>query len=179
MLLTVDFVEEANELLFEVSDTGIGIPDKFQSTLFDPFTQADQSLTRKPHVGFGLGLAIAKQLTNRLNGSLLVTSAEKKGSTFSLRIPYMPPEQHPLPDPSDANSPVFMIQTASQQTSAPPMPDRSSIVMKVCGRVSATRKSTTSLFAKFGIDASEWDPSNPEDTTDMLLQADYIWIDPE
>lgn len=71
---------------FDVVDTGIGIPEDKQEDIFDNFTQADSSTTRK-FGGTGLGLAITKELAELLGGDLTLTSQEGKGSTFSLVIP--------------------------------------------------------------------------------------------
>jgi PAS domain S-box-containing protein len=68
-------------ILFEVQDTGIGIPESRLAAIFNPFTQADGSTTRK-FGGTGLGLSICKQLTEMMGGSLGVTSKEGEGSTF-------------------------------------------------------------------------------------------------
>ncbi|MCH7866503.1 MAG: response regulator [Myxococcales bacterium] len=73
-----------SKLCFTVSDTGIGIaPDRVE-TLFDSFTQADVSMTRK-FGGTGLGLAIAQQLTNLMGGKIEVESTLGEGTSFSLR----------------------------------------------------------------------------------------------
>ena len=71
---------------FDVEDTGIGIPDDMQDKIFNSFTQADESHTRK-YGGTGLGLAITSQLAELLGGKLTLTSQEGKGSLFSLVIP--------------------------------------------------------------------------------------------
>ena len=71
---------------FSVTDTGIGIPADKQELIFQSFTQVDESHTRS-YGGAGLGLAIAKEIVERMGGTIGFTSEEGKGSTFSFTIP--------------------------------------------------------------------------------------------
>ena len=74
------------DIELSVRDTGIGIPDEKLAKIFDSFTQADSSTTRK-YGGTGLGLTISKSLAEMMEGSLRVESEAGRGSTFTLRMP--------------------------------------------------------------------------------------------
>jgi PAS domain S-box-containing protein len=74
---------------FEVSDTGVGIPADKLAMIFEPFTQADTSITRQ-HGGTGLGLAISSRLTGLMGGEVGVTSEQGSGSTFWFTIGVRP-----------------------------------------------------------------------------------------
>lgn len=71
----------------EVTDTGVGIPDEKLNTIFESFSQADESVTRR-YGGTGLGLTIVKQLVELQKGKIHVVSKEQVGSTFMVMIPY-------------------------------------------------------------------------------------------
>jgi signal transduction histidine kinase len=91
--------EGADWLVFQVADTGIGISADAQKRLFQPFTQADATMTRA-YGGTGLGLAITRRLARMMGGDVEMHSAEGEGSTFTLRVPAR------LPDIVEHNRPV-------------------------------------------------------------------------
>lgn len=74
------------DLSIDVQDTGIGIPLEVQAQIFEPFSQADSTTTRK-FGGTGLGLTITKQLTELMGGHIQMSSIQDQGSTFSVHIP--------------------------------------------------------------------------------------------
>lgn len=77
---------EDNVLKIAVEDTGIGISQENRKNIFQPFTQADGSITRK-YGGTGLGLSICKRLVSTMNGSIDFVSQPEEGSTFFINIP--------------------------------------------------------------------------------------------
>ncbi|HOK65899.1 MAG TPA: ATP-binding protein [Anaerohalosphaeraceae bacterium] len=78
--------DDADFIRFDVEDTGIGIPEDKLAVIFDAFTQADSSMTRR-YGGTGLGLSITKRLTELLGGKITVHSTVGRGSVFSIRLP--------------------------------------------------------------------------------------------
>lgn len=79
--------ENQLQLIFKVSDTGIGIPAEKLDTVFDSFTQGSVEINRK-YGGTGLGLSIVKRLTDILGGSISLESQLGKGSAFSVVLPF-------------------------------------------------------------------------------------------
>ncbi|MCR9072904.1 MAG: ATP-binding protein [Alphaproteobacteria bacterium] len=83
--LVVERVSGSGRVALSVIDTGIGMDAETQGRLFRDFSQADASVARK-FGGTGLGLSIAKRIVDRMGGSLTVTSARGRGSTFRVEI---------------------------------------------------------------------------------------------
>jgi signal transduction histidine kinase/CheY-like chemotaxis protein/HPt (histidine-containing phosphotransfer) domain-containing protein len=80
---------EAGELAsleFSVTDSGQGVPEEAQATIFEAFSQADESMSRR-HGGTGLGLAITKELVELMGGKIAFDSDPENGSRFCFRIP--------------------------------------------------------------------------------------------
>lgn len=84
------YLSEANDkakVKFKVTDTGIGITDKQAEHLFQSFSQADSSTTRK-FGGTGLGLSISKQIVNMMGGEISLSSDVRRGSVFSFKLEF-------------------------------------------------------------------------------------------
>jgi len=81
-----------NALYFIIADTGCGIPKNKQSTLFEPFTQVDNS-SQRPFEGTGLGLSICKNLIQLMGGNVTFTSKLNQGTQFTVYLPLKPIEE--------------------------------------------------------------------------------------
>jgi signal transduction histidine kinase len=86
LAVTREDSKEREWIVFAVRDTGIGMTPEQLSRLFQPFTQADPSTTRK-YGGTGLGLSISQRLSRLMNGTISVVSEPGMGSIFTVRIP--------------------------------------------------------------------------------------------
>ncbi|HEX9641301.1 MAG TPA: HAMP domain-containing sensor histidine kinase [Candidatus Krumholzibacteria bacterium] len=84
--LSVSWDVDGSTLAYEIRDTGVGIPANRIGAIFEPYEQADPTMTRR-FGGAGLGLAIAHHLAEILDGEIRVQSEEGNGSTFELRLP--------------------------------------------------------------------------------------------
>ncbi len=84
--ITLDARVEPDTVMISVRDTGIGIPADQFDRIFEPFVQGRWSVDSRDH-GFGLGLAISRQLARAMGGDLTVRSEVGRGSTFTLTLP--------------------------------------------------------------------------------------------
>jgi len=113
IVLRVIAAEPANPnspLRIEVQDSGIGIPAEVQSHLFQRFSQADSSTTRR-YGGTGLGLAICRRLVELMGGEIGIISAPGEGSIFWFALPFNPaaPAERPTPPTDLAGRRVLVV----------------------------------------------------------------------
>jgi len=84
--LRVEGEGEEQTVILEVIDTGIGIPDEYQTLIFEAFRQISEGMNRK-YQGVGLGLSVTKKFVELLGGSIEVTSKEGEGAHFTVKLP--------------------------------------------------------------------------------------------
>ncbi|MDE9380611.1 ATP-binding protein [Vibrio alginolyticus] len=101
--VNVDIEWRDQHFVFSVEDTGVGIAESAYKTLFEPFTQADNSSSRN-YEGTGLGLAICRKLVGLMDGDIGVTSIVGSGTTFTISVPLQVVD---VPDGSDTISKEF------------------------------------------------------------------------
>jgi CheY-like chemotaxis protein len=102
VILSVEL--EGEDILFSVTDTGIGISPENLDKLFQPFVQIDSSLNRQ-YAGTGLGLVLVERIIIKHGGRVMVTSRAGEGSCFTLRLPYAPSPREFAPERLDTSSP--------------------------------------------------------------------------
>lgn len=88
--------KEHKQIIIEIEDTGIGIPQKDHELIFEAFRQGDGNSTRK-YGGTGLGLAITKKLAKQMNGELSMESTVGEGSTFKVTLQDVPVPDNTMP----------------------------------------------------------------------------------
>ncbi len=90
----LSFTEESETLLFEIGDTGPGVPDNQINNIFNEFTQLDTASSNGK--GTGLGLAISKKIIEAMGGEIGITNHQEIGSLFWFRIPYIRELKQPI-----------------------------------------------------------------------------------
>jgi len=83
----VEPLSSTDSILFEVTDSGMGIPQHYLTTIFEPFIQVHKTSTEQSRGGIGLGLSIVKKHLEQLKGTITVNSEIGKGSTFRIVLP--------------------------------------------------------------------------------------------
>ncbi|HWA75559.1 MAG TPA: substrate-binding domain-containing protein [Polyangiaceae bacterium] len=121
VLLRIELVDEAPSsgvtLRFRVSDSGIGMSEQQVAQIFQPFTQADSSTTRR-YGGTGLGLSICKRLVEMMGGELQVRSKLEQGSEFSFSASFGAPLTRSVPSPAWETLRVLLVESSEPQAQA-------------------------------------------------------------
>lgn len=134
IVLHTEYQSDKGRLVLSVADTGIGISTEYKSKMFESFTQADNSISRK-YGGSGLGLAIVYRLVKLMKGDIEVRSELGKGTTFVVQLPLSSESELFSIDLIDD----FSIKTATEEHS-----------IIVVEKNSASRKSLLELFEYYG-----------------------------
>ena len=113
----VMFQQAKTGVLLTVSDNGIGIPADKLAHIFEPFYQADYSTS---NVGTGVGLALVKQITDALHGTISVESTPEKGTTFAVSLPIVTAPGQKAPE--EPERPLPHTATTQQPDKAPLKP---------------------------------------------------------
>ena len=139
-------------LRFEVTDTGIGIPEDKVATIFEAFAQADQSTTRM-FGGTGIGLAICQRLSHAMDGSIEVSSTFGAGSTFALRAGFE------------------VLEEAPDLASLAGHDDQARLALHIAMPPSPTRNALVDYARYYGYDPILCDQSNTTEIDCLAAQA--------
>jgi len=114
------------ELSFSVEDTGIGMSEEAQKNIFQSFTQADTSTTRK-FGGTGLGLAICRKMIELMGGAIKLTTKQGEGSTFSFTLSFA--KQDALAEFDNASVIAAELSRNAETTPSPVIPNEARILL--------------------------------------------------
>ena len=124
-----EMMDDAEWIVFCISDTGIGLSPEKIVKLFQDFTQADASTTRK-FGGTGLGLALTRRFCQMMGGDVTVNSVPGKGSTFTIKLPAIVHEtKHELPMDTIARDSATAVTGLDRSTD--PTPERGTCVLVI------------------------------------------------
>jgi PAS domain S-box-containing protein len=138
-------IEETNRITFSITDTGIGMTPQQLEKLFQRFSQADTSTTRR-FGGTGLGLAISKRFCELMGGGVTVTSESGKGSTFIVELPARVPK--PAPESAPVASNGHPISQATEGAATVLIIDDDPAVREVISRALAKESVRTIVAAE-------------------------------
>ncbi len=169
---TLSGTADSGLVRIEVKDTGIGIPDDKLSAIFEPFTQADDSVTRV-YGGTGLGTTIARQLVILMGGQVGVESVVGQGSTFWVEIPlpHSEPRQADHADDLNSNRRISSALHGTASAGAPkPVKIRGARVL--VAEDNATNQRVTRLILESGGHFATI-VKNGEEALDALEQGEF------
>ena len=150
---------------FEICDTGIGMTPEQQAKIFQPFVQADSSVTRN-FGGTGLGLTISKQIIESMGGQLTVSSKPGEGSIFSFKIDLKPTANAPLITHSQYQTKLKTVQGTVRKVTTLPA---GNILLVDDGL--ANRKLIKLILEKAGCSITE--AVNGKEAYDLALAGDF------
>ncbi len=160
--------EDNSNLVFTISDTGIGISADWQEKVFEAFTQEDSTPTRKAG-GTGLGLAICKQFISLMGGTISLASQKGIGSTFTFTIPYLPVAAATISEGNSAGIAVCPVDLKGLRIC---VLDDSAIVRSYIEHWCVRRGAWVDLFTAIGDFLEYLSFLDGEDTT-----LDYLFLD--
>ena len=160
---------DAISLHFEVTDTGIGIPEERRDRLFKSFSQVDSSTTRK-YGGTGLGLAISQQLVGLMGGHIAVDSVEGEGSRFYFDVHLDRPKSNEAEEHRPIDTPAALVQ-AHVDRGGLPFQDRSDIRILVAEDNPVNQRVAKGLLRKLGFTCEV--ANNGRKAADVLRESEF------